>query len=481
MTTAPAPQSPPAPRPPSATHAPRLSRRSGDGRPSAPVRIVHLGLGNFFRAHQAWYTEHAKDASRWGIAAFTGRSRRTADLMVEQDGLYTLLTRGADGDRTEVISSITAVHGADEHGAWLDYWSDPHLAIVTLTVTEAAYLRGPDGGLESARPDVTADVTALRADQRAPVRTVPGRLVAGLLARRAAEAGAVTLLPCDNLSENGPALELVVADLARAVDPSLLDWMAENVVVGTTMVDRITPATTEADTAEVLARTGRVDLAPVPTEPFSEWVIQAEFPKGRPHWETAGAKVVKDVVPFEQRKLWLLNGSHSLLAYAGSARGHETVADAIADPVLRGWVEEWWDEAQAHLPLDLAEVTAYRAALVERFENPAIRHALAQIAADGSQKLRVRAVPVLRAELAAGRVPRGAARLVAAWVAHLHGVGAPVVDARSAEVGALVGADVSSTAAAVLGYLDPDLRRPDLVAVVALLAEEIVEQVPAGR
>ncbi|WP_246131069.1 mannitol dehydrogenase family protein [Cellulomonas aerilata] len=446
--------------PPPAT-APRLSRSSAPGHPAAPVRVVHVGVGNFFRAHQAWYTDRAPDAAEWGIAAFTGRSPAVADALEPQDGLYTLVTRGADGDHLEVIGSISAVHRSDDHTAWLGYLSSPDVVVVTVTVTEAGYLLGPDGRLDAGREDVAADVGALRDDPRAPVRTTPGRLVAGLLARRAAGAGGLTIVPCDNLPDNGPALAAVLADLVDAVDPTLATWVAEHVELATTMVDRITPATTDEHRDVVLAATGLVDAAPVPTEPFSEWVIEGRFPYGRPAWDAAGAQVVDDVRPFEQRKLWLLNGAHTLLAYAGSIRGHETVAEAVGDRVLRGWVEEWWDEAVAYLSLPPADVAAYRAALLDRFGNPAIRHALAQIAADGSQKVPVRIVPTLRAELAAGRVPAGAARVLAAWVLHLRGSGAPVKDARADEVLPLVAGTLEESVAAVLGLVAPDLADHD--------------------
>ncbi|HQY33217.1 MAG TPA: mannitol dehydrogenase family protein [Actinotalea sp.] len=446
----------------------RLSRAGGHGRPAAPVRIVHVGLGNFFRAHQAWYTHNAPDAAQWGIAAFTGRSTAMAEALDPQGGLYTLITRGTT-DTFEVISSVCAVHAASDHDAWLTYWRAPELAVVTLTVTEAGYLRGPGGGLDTTREDVRADIAALRADPSAPVRTTPGRIVSGYLARRAAGAGAIAIVPCDNLPENGPALQAVVADMIAAVDPGLADWAGENVAFGTTMVDRITPATTDDHRTAVLAATGLLDASPVPTEPFSEWVIQGEFPKGRPAWEAAGALVVDDVVPFEQRKLWLLNGSHSLLAYAGTILGHETVADAIGDPVARGWVLEWWAEASRHLSLPEADVAAYRQALLERFENPNIRHALAQIAADGSQKLPVRIVPTLRAELAAGTVPVGATRVVAAWVSHLRGLGAPVKDAREAEVRPFGEGTLEESVAKVLSFLDADLAA-DRRVVDAVLA-----------
>ena len=175
----------------------------------------------------------------------------------------------------------------------------------------------------------------------------------------------------------------------------------------TTMVDRITPRITPDDLRTVERATGAEDHAPVVTEPFSEWVIAGEFPGGRPRWDAAGATLTADAAPFERRKLWLLNGGHSLLAYAGSLRGHATVAEAMADATCRAWLEGWWDEAAAHLDLDAGD---YRAALLERFENPRIQHRLAQIAADGSQKLPVRVLPVLRAERAAGRLPEAATR-----------------------------------------------------------------------
>jgi len=449
----------------------RLSR-AGAGRPAAPVRIVHLGVGNFFRAHQAWYTDQAPDAAEWGIAAFTGRSAAMAEALMPQDGLYTLITRGQDADSFGVVSSLTAVHPASDHAAWLDYLRSHGLAIVTSTVTEAGYVRGADGGLDLANPGVLADIEALKADATAPVGTYPGKLVAGLLARREAAAGPLTVLPCDNLSGNGEVAERVIGDLAAQVDPSLQAWIDENVAFGTTMVDRITPATTDDHRAAVLAATGFEDASPVPTEPFSEWVIQSEFPAGRPAWDAAGARIVDDVMPFEKRKLALLNGSHSLMAYAATMLGHETVADAINDDRVLGWVEQWWDEACRHIPLPADDLADYRQALLDRYHNPNIRHALAQIAADGSLKIPVRIVPTLKAELAAGRTPTGAARVVGAWVSHLRGLGAPVKDARGAEIVALGEGTLEEAVAKVLGYLDADLAADERAHAVVLAAAQ---------
>jgi fructuronate reductase len=442
--------------------AARLTRTAA----APPVRIVHLGLGNFFRAHQAWYTGFAPDAADWGIAAFTGRSTALADALTGQDGLYTLIKRGADGDICEVITSVVAAHPGTDLGSWYDYLTRPEVRIVTLTVTEAAYLRGPDGGLDATRADLRADLAALRSDPRAAVTTMPARLAAGLAVRREADAGQLTVVSCDNLPENGAVTARVVTDFAALLDPALAGWIRDTVSFVTTMVDRITPATTDDDIRAVVEQTGRSDAAPVVTEPYAEWVISGDFPGGRPAWEAAGARFVTDVTPYEQRKLWLLNGGHSLLAYAGSARGHETVAQAVTDPQCQGWLEQWWDEAAGHLPLPAAEIVAYRAALIERWSNPRIQHRLAQIAADGSLKLPVRILPVLRAERAAGRMPAGAVRAVAAWIAHLRGAGAPV---RDAAVDAVLAAATGTPAEAtrqVLTLLDAGLATDD-----ALLAE----------
>jgi fructuronate reductase len=364
------------------------------------------------------------------------------------------------------------VHAADDLDALREYFARPEVAVVTLTVTEAGYRRAAAGGLDVEADDVRADIAALLSDPGgAAVTTTPGRLVAGLIARRAAGAGPIAIVPNDNVPENGPMVARVVADLAGSVDPTLSAWVAENVSYVTTMVDRITPRTTDEDRAEVRALWGVDDPQTVPTEPFTEWVLAGSFPGGRPSWETAGARVVDDVVPFEQRKLWLLNGSHSLMAYAASALGHTTVADAIGDARVRAWVEQWWDAAGRHLSLPEADITAYRTALLERFSNPNIRHLLAQIAADGSQKVPIRAVPVVTAELAEGRVDPGAARPISAWVVHLRGHGAPVADAHGPQVRELVVGSVGDAAASVLRWLG--LESPDLQVLVERQVHEL--------
>lgn len=447
------------------------------GRKAAPVKILHVGLGNFTRAHQAWYTEHAEDADEWGIAAFTGRRPLMADLLTPQDGLYTLITKEASGNAFEVISSVVAVHPASDFQSFISYFTSPELAIVTTTVTEVGYCRRPDGSLDVEDDAVAADLETLRNTEvqdlgRIELSTAPAKVLAGLLARREAGSGALTILPCDNLPDNGSAFHKVVADAAREVDPSLIEWMDKNVAWATCMVDRITPATSDDDKAEAEQVQGYTDASPVPTEPFSEWVISGQFPAGRPNWESAGAQIVDDVEPYEQRKLWMLNGSHSLMAYAAPILGHETVADAIADPVVRGWVQSWWEEAGSGLSVEWED---YAKALLERYENPNIRHLLAQIAHDGSQKIPVRIAPTLINQRKQGLMPSSAVKAVAAWMLHLLGNGAPVVDKNAEKVSSKLGSDMVENATAVLDYVAPELNGDsELVNAIASAVEEIL-------
>jgi fructuronate reductase len=363
-----------------------------------------------------------------------------------------LITRSAEGDSFDVMGPIAAVHPATDHQAYLGYLRRPDLAVATITVSEAGYLRGPDGHLDLSRSVITADVAALRDNIEAPVGSLPGKLVAGLLARRAADAGPIGILSCDNLPENGAVTRTVVIDLAAVVDTTLQTWMEQNVDFATSMVDRITPVTTAEDRSLVARAQGYEDASPVPTEPFAEWVISGRFPAGRPAWEDAGARLVEEITPYEQRKLWLLNASHSMLAYAGSIRGHATIDEAIADPQCRSWVEALWEESCRHLTLPADMLADYRAALIQRFANPRMSDQLSRIAADGSQKLPVRIMPPLRAERAEGRVPVGCATAIAAWILHLRGHGAPIKDPGADRARAAAGADDESTA--VSGVLE---------------------------
>jgi fructuronate reductase len=389
----------------------RLARTA----PVPPVRAIHVGLGAFFRAHQAWYTQQANASGpaseAYGVAAFTGRRPDAAEVLSAQDAVYHLLTRGPEGDSAELIECLAGAYASADLSAWKGFWASPAVAYVTLTVSEAGYFRSD---------------------------AVVQRVVDGLQARMSAGAGPIAIVPCDNLMNNGSTVGKLVLDCAARSSAELAAWATDNVSFVSTMVDRITPATTDSDRAEVLSMTGFADASPVVTEPFTEWVLAGDFPGGRPAWEAGGAQFVSDVKPFEQRKLWLLNGSHSLLAYAGPTRGHRTVAEAIGDPVCRSWVEQWWDEACRHLPLSASDLAAYRSALLSRYENPRIRHELRQIAMDGSEKFPIRILPVLARERANGVLPAAGVTALAGWIAHLR-EGTYVNDPRADELKAAVG------------------------------------------
>jgi fructuronate reductase len=280
--------------------------------------------------------------------------------------------------------------------------------------------------------------------------------VLGLAARRDADAGPLAVVCCDNLSNNGTVARSAVMGMAKAFDAGLAAWIDANVSFVSTSVDRITPRTTDADIDAVASACGYRDESPVVAEPFLNWVLSGDFPAGRPHWEDAGAVFVDEIEPYENRKLWLLNGAHSLLAYAGQLRGHKTVAEALADDSCRRAVEDFWDEAASNLPGEDLRIPEYRAALLERFGNSRIAHHLAQIAMDGSTKLRMRAVPVLRAERAAGRSGQAAARMIAAWTAYT-ATATGLQDPQAAGIAAANLLTGRARLEALLGLVDPDL------------------------
>ena len=364
-----------------------------------PVRIVHIGLGRFFRAHQAWYTQNATDAAGWGIAAFTVRSPRAAAELAAQGFSYPLTVRGPDGDTEERIDSVVAAHDGADVDALRRYLASPEVAVVTLTVTEGGYGLDADGDPDLADAEVQSDLDALRAGATT-AQTVLGRLILGLDARRRADAGPIAIVPCDNIPDNGAFVARGVTGFAAQVDSGLADWIRSHVSFVSTSVDRITPQAAEGE---------------IVTEPFTDWVLAGDFPAGRPRWESAGARFVDDIEPWENRKLWLLNGAHCVLAFTGIPKGLETVSDAIADPECRALVEDFWSEAVACLPPG-TEHEDYREQLVARFANRRIVHRLSQIATGATSKVQFRFAAVAERTLDAGRAPDASAEATAAWI-----------------------------------------------------------------
>ena len=372
--------------------------------------LVHIGIGAFFRAHQAWYTQVAEPNGEWGYVAFTGRSAAVADELSAQDGLYTLVTRSSNADSFQVINSLARVEDGNELQKLTDALVNPDTAVVTLTITEAGYCLTPENRL--------AESEALLASLRAGEPDIALTRLAWALNQRRLENGlGLALVPCDNIPSNGALLREALSQLFEAFGQEAQIWLAEKVGFVSTSIDRITPKTTDEDVETVKELTGFTDRSPVVTEPFRDWVLEGPFPLGRPSWELAGARFVAEIEPFENRKLWLLNGSHSLLAYLGHLRGHQTVDQAIGDPQCLAAVEAFWDEAERTLANPELQISEYRQALLERFRNRRIAHQLSQIAIDGATKVRVRAMPTIKAERASGRSGEGAIGVVAAWVA----------------------------------------------------------------
>lgn len=440
----------------------RLSREAA-ALPAPPVRAIHVGLGNFHRAHQAWYLHRAnlQSAEPWGIAAFTGRRPDIADALRPQGGLYVLVTRSPGADSAELVSSISAVHESGDTAAWLSYFTDPLVRVVTLTITEVGYCRDAATGRLDARSEaIVHDIAALR-DGTGSLRTAPGRLVQGLAARRTAGAGGMAIVSCDNLPGNGTVTASVITALAALVDPVLATWIETHVSFPSTMVDRITPRVTPEDVESAVALTGWDDRSPVVTEPYSEWVVEHAFPAGTPPWQAGGATFVEDVTPFEQRKLLMLNGAHSLLAYTGLLFGHATIAEAVADRRCRARVETWWDEVAPLLAFDSSDLIAYRRGLLERFGNVRIRHLLEQVAEDGSQKVVLRVGAVVRYYRSRGVLSTGAVALVGAWIAFVRSA-AVVRDADVDLVGRLRG-ELGAAVVAALEYIAPEFARDSVL------------------
>ncbi|WP_402462495.1 mannitol dehydrogenase family protein [Isoptericola aurantiacus] len=433
------------------------------------VGIVHLGIGAFHRAHQAVFTELAARSRgdlRWGILGVTQRSAAVRDQLAPQGGVYSVLTAGRDESSLDLVGSVLDVAWpAEETPRVLDAIAASTTHLVTLTVTEKGYCRDRSGNLDLVR--VRPDLDALVAEQApgraadpdgGPVGSVAGTSAIGLLVRglaaryRAAcevgEALPLTVLTCDNMVDNGRVLEgLVLAALDAALpgDAGLRAWIDAHVTFPCSMVDRIVPATTPEQRDAVERELGVRDEGLVVGEPFRQWVIEDRFAGPRPAWEDAGATLTDDVAVWEQAKLRLLNGTHSLLAYAGRLAGHVTMAEAVTDPAIAARARELlFSDALPTLTAPAgADLSAYGESLLERFANPATGHTTVQVSMDGTQKIPYRWGGTIADRLAADEVPHGAAYALACWseVVRREAVAGRLVDdPRAEELRGVVGA-----------------------------------------
>ena len=387
------------------------------------IGIVHLGVGNFHRAHQAVHVDAALANGQfdWAISGWSLRREAVPVALTPQDGIYSLLIRDSARTEARLLAPIREVHHAPSTpDRLIERMASPATRIITLTITEKAYGLGPDGRPDLADPSVAADLAGGR-----PPKSALGWLSAGLAARRAqAPAARITLASCDNLSANGDSLRMGLDAFVRASsDPALADWIMQAASFPNSMVDRIVPATTAADRELSRSLTGFADAWPVATEPFSQWVVEDRFLAGRPEFEASGVQFTADVRDWEQMKLRLLNAAHSAIAYFGVVAGWKTVDEAIRQPALKDFLVRFWrEEAIPTLPASIrAQAHGYCEALLIRFDNTALAHKTIQIAADGSKKLPLRWLPTLRARRAAGASFDCLALAFAAWLHALAG------------------------------------------------------------
>ncbi|HEY3503746.1 MAG TPA: mannitol dehydrogenase family protein [Actinocatenispora sp.] len=391
------------------------------------VGIVHLGVGGFHRAHQAMYLDRLMTeglALDWGICGVGVLPSDAAmrDALTAQDCLYTLVVKHPDGRyEPRVVGSIVEYLLAPEDPeAVIERMAAETTRIVSLTVTEGGYnLHHVTGAFAADNPDVVHDLTP-----GATPRTTFGLVTEALARRRERGVPPFTVMSCDNLQGNGDLSRRVFTAYARLRDPELADWIAREVRFPNSMVDRITPVTTDEDRAEVARRFGIEDRWPVVTEPFTQWVLSDSFVTGRPAYEKVGVQVVRDVEPYELMKLRLLNASHQALAYFGYLAGYRLVHEAAADPLFATFLRQYMDrEATPTLsPVPGVDLVAYKDSLLERFANPEVRDTVARLCAESSDRIPKWLLPVIRTQLASDGPMERAAAIVASWARYAEGV-----------------------------------------------------------
>jgi mannitol 2-dehydrogenase len=399
----------------------------GYDRSQVRTGIVHLGVGGFHRAHQAMYVDRLLQQGKgqdWGICGVgvLPSDRRMAEVMAAQDGLYTLVVKHPDGslDARVVGSIVEYLLAPDDPEAVIEKMAAETTRIVSLTVTEGGYNVSPvTGEFDQLYPDVVHDL-----QPGATPRTSFGLVTEALARRRARGLAPFTVVSCDNLQHNGDVARRSFSAFAALRDPELGAWVEREVSFPNSMVDRITPMTTDEDRAIVARRFGVDDGWPVVCEPFTQWALEDRFTLGRPPLEDAGVQVVEDVEPYELMKLRLLNASHQALCYFGHLAGYRLVHEAAQDPVFRRFLLGYMaDEATPTLPpvpgVDLAD---YRSQVVARCSNAAVRDTVARLAFDGSERLPKWLLPVVRENLASGGEVRRSAAVVAAWARYAEGV-----------------------------------------------------------
>ncbi|MGF6421839.1 mannitol-1-phosphate/altronate dehydrogenase [Lelliottia sp. 489] len=387
-------------------------------------RIVHFGFGAFHRAHQALLTNRVLNAKGgdWGICEISLFSGDTLMSQLRaQDHLFTVLEKGAEGNHPIIVGAVHECLNAklDSLAAIIEKFCEPQVAIVSLTITEKGYCIDPaTGRLDTQNARIVHDL-----ENPSEPHSAPGILVEALYRRHARGLAPFTVLSCDNIPDNGHVVKNAVLGMAEKRSPELAAWIAEHVSFPGTMVDRIVPAATDTSLAEITQELGVEDPCAISCEPFIQWVVEDNFVAGRPEWELAGVQMVQDVLPWEQMKLRMLNGSHSFLAYLGYLAGYAHINECMEDDALREAARRLMlDEQAPTLRITDVDLTGYADSLIDRFANPALQHRTWQIAMDGSQKLPQRMLEGVRVHLARESAWPLLALGIAGWMRYVSGV-----------------------------------------------------------
>lgn len=395
--------------------------------------IVHMSVGGFHRAHQAVYLDDLfarGSVDDWGVCGvgLLDADNRMRDALVPQDCLYTVVERSEQADRARVIGSMTEYLYAPENPQRvLDRLAAPEIRMITLTITEGGYFVDQvTGGFDERHPNIRHDL----AHPTTPITGI-GYLTEGLSLRRQRGVAACTVLSCDNLPGNGDVARKMVLAFAALRDPELADWISRHIVFPNSMVDRITPLTTDADRALVAECYGYEDRWPVVCEPFRQWIVEDTFCAGRPPWEQVGVQMTSDVQPYEKMKIRLLNSSHSAMAYLGYLAGFRHIHEVAADPEFQRFIIDLMEKEVVHLldPVPGVDLAEYQQILIKRFANPIIKDQVARVASEGSQKIPKFMLPSIRQQLAQGGSVRLHSLALAGWFRYLTGSdeqGAPI-------------------------------------------------------
>ena len=393
--------------------------------------IVHLGVGGFHRAHEAMYVDRLLEegqAQEWGITGvgLLPRDEAMAEVMHAQDCLYTMVVKNSDGSlHPRVIGSIVDyLFAPEDPERVLDRMTDPATRIVSLTITEGGYhVNQATGSFDDSDPAIGEDIAAGASGEGSP-KTAFGFLTEALARRREAGVEPFTVMSCDNIQGNGSVAHEMVTAFATLRDAELGAWIGEHVRFPNSMVDRITPVTTDEDRSLLSEEFDVEDGWPVVCEPFAQWVLEDSFPTGRPRFEDVEVQVVEDVEPYELMKLRLLNASHQALCYLGYLSGYRYAHEVSQDPLFSDFLLAYMDhEATPTLePVPGVDLTEYKRQLIERFANPEVRDTLARLCGESSDRIPTWLVPVIRRQLESGGDVYRSALVVAAWARYAEGV-----------------------------------------------------------